>query len=132
MIGPLSWQASQKAPQFQTDVALLLSEAPRATVDRLLQANNKKCEVRMVSQTLVFPHWAVPLQGLSIIVWSDALAPNLVSSTMGIVGGCTPRSILEGTSQQVALSTWRSQRNLRQAMGLKSRTSPRARTCAFG
>ena len=73
----------------------------------------------MVPQTLVFPHWNVPWHDLSIVVWSDASNSNRPdkSSTMGIVGGCAPKSILDGTSQQVALITWRSQKTPRQVLG---------------
>lgn len=86
VIGSLSWQASQTAPQFQADVGLLLSEVPYATVDTLLRTNKLVREVRMVPQTLVFPHWNVPWQDLSIVVWSDASNSNRPdkSSTMGI------------------------------------------------
>ncbi|CAK8987388.1 unnamed protein product [Durusdinium trenchii] len=100
-------------PDGSADVGLLLSEVPYATVDTLLRTNKLVREVRMVPQTLVFPHWNVPWHDLSIVVWSDASNSNRPdkSSTMGIVGGCAPKSILDGTSQQVALITWR--RNMR-------------------
>ena len=106
-------------PDGSADVGLLLSEVPYATVDTLLRTNKLVREVRMVPQTLVFPHWNVPWHDLSIVVWSDASNSNRPdkSSTMGIVGGCAPKSILDGASQQVALITWRSQKTPRQVLG---------------
>ena len=115
----MAWQASQTAPQFQADVGLLLTEVPYATVDTLIRTNKQVRKVRVAPQTMVFPHWNVKWEELATVVWADASNSNRPdkSSTMGIVGGCAPQSILDGPSQQVALITWRSQKTPRQVLG---------------
>ena len=118
-LGTLAWRSSQCSPQYQADVGLLLSKVPYATVSTLLSVNKLIREARRTPQHLTFHHWGVPWTELATVVWADASNGNRPdkSSTMGLVAGLAPRSILNGTKQPVSLLQWRSSKTPRQVLG---------------
>ena len=119
LIGSLAWRSSQSSPQYQADVGLLLSEVPYATVSTLEKANKLVREVKRVRQSLLFPSWGKPWQELAVVVWADASNSNRPdkSSTMGIVAGVAPATILNGEEEAVALLSWKSSKTPRQCLG---------------
>ena len=119
LIGSLAWRTSQTSPQYQADVGLLLSEIPYATVSTILQANKLVREVRRAPQHLLFPSWGVHWKDMAIVVWADASNSNRPDKgpTMGLIGGCAPKSILQGHEQQLALMCWKSSKTPRQVLG---------------
>eukprot|EP00435_Cladocopium_sp_Y103_P019899 s669_g4.t2 len=119
VIGSVAWRSSQSSPQYQADVGLLLSEVPYATVGTLQRANKIVRELKRTPQHLIFPSWHVDWRELCVVVWADASNSNRPDrgSTMGIIAGCAPRSILEGEEQQVALLNWKSSKTPRQTLG---------------
>ena len=119
-LGTLAWKASQSAPHHQAEVSLLLSAIPFATVKTLLDVNKLAREVRQeASQSIWFPSWKRPWREIATIVWGDASQGNRPnkSSTIGYVAGYSPREILEGSEESVALITWRSAKAPRDSLG---------------
>ena len=120
LIGTMSWKASQTGPQYSADVGLLLSEVPYATVDTIFRANKLAREIKRDSkQVLRFPSWHVPLNDLTCVTWADASNSNRPdkSSTMGMIAGIAPKSILSGEEVPVALVSWKSSKCPRQCLG---------------
>ena len=120
VIGTVAWRASQTAPHYQADAGLMLSEIPHATVSTLLRANKLVREMRRESsQSLLFPAWSMDWRQITTIVWADASQKNRwdSSSTMGIVAGLAPSTILSGEEVQVAIVQWRSSKTPRQCLG---------------
>eukprot|EP00435_Cladocopium_sp_Y103_P052546 s1130_g16.t1 len=119
LIGTLAWRSSQTSAHFQADVGLLLSEVPYATVDALQQANKLVREIKRTKQSLLFPSWRLPWQQLAVVVWADASNSNRPdkSSTIGILAGLAPSTILSGSKEQIALIQWRSSKTPRQVLG---------------
>ena len=120
LIGTMSWKASQTGPQYVADVSLLLSEIPYATVDTLLRANKLAREMKRDSQQVLrFPSWGISWKDLAVVTWADASNHNRPdrSSTMGMISGLAPKTILEGQEVPVALVNWRSGKTPRQCLG---------------
>ena len=119
-LGTLSWRATQSAPQFLADVSLLLSEVGRSTIETIDKVNKLVREVKRTSrQRLSFHPWRVPLQDLVIVVWADASNHNRPdrSSTMGLIAGMAPRSILSGSEEAISILQWKSSKTPRQCLG---------------
>ena len=119
-LGTLSWRATQSAPQFLADVSLLLSEANISTVETVEKVNKLVREVRRTSkQRLSFHCWKADLRDLSVVVWADASNHNRPdkSSTMGIIAGVAPKTILNGSEEAISVIQWKSSKTPRQCLG---------------
>ena len=119
-LGSLSWKATQSGPHYLADVSLLLSEVNVATVDTLVRTNKLIREVRRTpDQRLTFHAWNKPLDQLTAVVWADASNHNRPdkSSTMGLIAGIAPKSILTGSEESVSIVQWKSTKTPRQCLG---------------
>ena len=119
-LGTLSWRATQSAPQFLADVSLLLSEVNISTVETVEKVNKLVREVRRTSkQRLSFHCWKADLRDLSVVVWADASNHNRPdkSSTMGIIAGVAPKTILNGSEEAISVIQWKSSKTPRQCLG---------------
>lgn len=119
-LGALSWRATQSAPQFLADVSLLLSEVNISTIETVDKVNKLVREVRRTSkQRLSFHCWRADLRDLTVVVWADASNHNRPdkSSTMGIIAGLAPKTILSGSEEAISVIQWKSSKTPRQCLG---------------
>ena len=101
VLGCLAWHAGQLAMEWSAPTGLLLSKVSQAKV--VLKKAKQRQGQSMVIHTL-------NKEGIILATWVDATHGNRqdLSSTKGVLIGCTSRKLLEGTLEPVNPVFWSS------------------------
>ena len=107
VLGCLAWHAGQLAMELSAPTGLLLSKVPKAQVTDLLEANKllKKAKARQGQCMIIH---TLNKDDLMLTTWVDAAYGNRpdLSSTKGVLIGCTDSRILQGELSQVNPIFW--------------------------
>ena len=107
VLGCLSWHAGQLAKELSAPVSLLLSKINSATVEDVIEVNKIVKKAKNRSKQAMLIHCLDP-QDLLIAAWVDAAHANRtdLSSTKGILIGCTSSKLLDGHLEVVNPLFW--------------------------
>jgi putative AlgH/UPF0301 family transcriptional regulator len=107
VLGCLSWHAGQLAMELSAPVSLLLSKINSATVEDVIEVNKVVKKAKSRSKQAMLIHCLDP-QDLLIAAWVDAAHANRtdLSSTKGILIGCTSSKLLDGHLEVVNPIFW--------------------------
>ena len=107
VLGCLAWHAGQLAMELSAPTGLLLSRVPQAKVTDLLEANKllRKAKLRQGQKMIIH---ALQKEDSMLTAWVDAAHGNRqdLSSTKGIIIGCTPKRVLDGDLVEVSPIYW--------------------------
>ena len=107
VLGCLSWHAGQLAMELSAPVSLLLSKINTSTVEDVVEVNKIVKRAKSRSKQAMLIHCLDP-QDLLIAAWVDAAHANRtdLSSTKGILIGCTSSKLLDGHLEVVNPLFW--------------------------
>ena len=112
VLGAISWHAQQVSPHLSAEVSLLLSEVNNSTVDTVIRTNQFLSHAKAKKDHQLKIHRFPEGTEMGAFAWVDAGSQNRPDggSTLGVLIGLAPTSLLQGEVCPVSVMAWHSNR----------------------